>query len=407
MILHVACLPFPSHQGTQAAIAAMLEASVQSGEPTHLLAYSQAAYDLDPSYHVHRIPDFPKVRSLRSGPSWGKVALDVKCIVEVRRLAHHLRPRAIIAHHIEAACASVAARVSPVYYVAHTDLERELPVYLSPAWASLARGVATRLESAVRDRVAGVATVAPTLARRLGGRAIHLPVPWLPSRSSKRLSRAEARSALGIAPDGPICLYAGNLDRYQGWEWLIEALSILRRTEPHARLLIATASDPGPALHEARRAGLEHAVVFRQLDGEQARASAHAASDLAWIPRRTEGGLPIKMLDAFARGLPTVAMERATAGLEVERACIVVPNDDSAALARAAVQLLDDRRTANALAAEAERYLEAHHSTESFAKALGLLLGEGDRDDQPALRAASISCAGTPSSLSSSTVHQR
>jgi glycosyltransferase involved in cell wall biosynthesis len=380
MILHVACLPFPSHQGTQAAIAAMLGASAQSGEPTHLLAYSQAAYDLDPPYHIHRIPDFPRVRSLRSGPSWGKVALDARCIVEVRRLAYRLRPRAIVGHHIEAACAAVAARVSPVYYVAHTHLEAELPVYFSPAWAPLTRGVATRLESAVRSRVAGVAAVAPALALRLGGRTIHLPVPWLPSRSSETLSREEARSALGIAPDGPICLYAGNLDRYQGWERLIDALSILRRTEPHARLLIATASDPGPALHETQRAGLEHAVLFRSLHGEEARASAHAASDLTWISRRTEGGLPIKMLDAFARGLPAVAMERATAGLEVGRACIVVPNDDSAAMARAAVRLLGDRPAANALTAEAQRYLEAHHSTKSFMEALGLLLGEGDRD---------------------------
>ena len=67
MILHVACLPFPSYQGTQAAIAAMLDASTSTGRPTHLLTYAQAAYELDAPYEVHRIPDFPKVRSLRSG----------------------------------------------------------------------------------------------------------------------------------------------------------------------------------------------------------------------------------------------------------------------------------------------------------------------------------------------------
>ena len=130
MILHVACLPFPTHQGTQAAIASMLEASTRVGRPSHLLAYAHAAYELDTPYEIHRIPNFPVVRSVRSGPSWGKVALDARCIVETRRLVRRLQPSAIIAHHIEAALAALAARVAPVYYVAHTSLERELPVYM-------------------------------------------------------------------------------------------------------------------------------------------------------------------------------------------------------------------------------------------------------------------------------------
>ena len=76
MILHVACLPFPSYQGTQAALAAMLEASVATGQPAHLLTYTHAAYEFEAPYEVHRIPDFPKVRSLRSGPSWGSAITD-------------------------------------------------------------------------------------------------------------------------------------------------------------------------------------------------------------------------------------------------------------------------------------------------------------------------------------------
>ena len=87
MILHVACLPFPSYQGTQAALAAMLEASATNGQ-THLLAYAAAGYELDAPYEVHRIPDFPKVRSLRSGPSWGKIGRS-----EERRVGKECRSR--------------------------------------------------------------------------------------------------------------------------------------------------------------------------------------------------------------------------------------------------------------------------------------------------------------------------
>ena len=149
MILHVACLPFPTHQGTQAAIAAMMQASALAGRPGQLLVYSQAAYETDTAYEIHRIPNFPRVRSLRSGPSWGKIALDARCVLETRKLGLRLQPRAIVAHHIEAALAALAARVAPVYYVAHTSLEHELPVYLPGVPRQLVRSVARRAERRV------------------------------------------------------------------------------------------------------------------------------------------------------------------------------------------------------------------------------------------------------------------
>jgi len=348
VILHVACLPFPSYQGTQAALAAMLEASASTGRPTHLLTYTQGAYPLDVPYEVHRIPDFPKVRSLRSGPSWGKIALDTRCIIETRRLARRVQPTAIVAHHIEAALAALAAQVAPVYYVAHTSLARELPVYFPSLPARPMGRVAKLVEAIVCERAAGVAAVAPSLAQLLGRSARYLPVPWT-LQDAPRPTRSEARTALGFSPNAHLCLYAGNLDRYQGWEHLIEALAILDVTD---------------SLH------------FCRIDGERARQLAHAASDLTWVPRRTEGGLPIKMLDAFARELPVVAMDRATAALPVKRACITVPDDDAHALAAGARRLLEGDRAAAAIAQQGRRYLATHHSAEAYAAAMRELLDE-------------------------------
>jgi len=374
VILHVACLPFPSSQGTQAALASMLEASVTTGRKTHLLAYAQAAYELDAPYEVHRVPDFPRVRSLRSGPSWRKIGLDARCVIEIRRLASHLRPKAIVAHHIEAALAALAAQAAPVYYVAHTSLARELPVYLPSLPAHLVSGVAHQVERVVCTRAAGVAAVAPSLARLLGQSTRYLPVPWsLPAAPPP--TRDEARTKLGLVTNARVCLYAGNLDRYQGWEHLIEALALLRHSDPMARLLVATESDPDPARRLAQHVGVADAIDVRRIDGEQARQLVHAASDLAWIPRRTEGGLPIKMLDAFARELPVVAMERATAALPLGNACITVPNDDPRALATAATRLWNDRHAAAAIRKDARRYLAKHHSAEAYAIAIGALLG--------------------------------
>lgn len=386
MILHVACLPFPSHQGTQAALHAMLEASTRDGAEPHLLVYAHGAFAPRASYNIHRIADRPRVRSLRSGPSWGKIALDLRAVHEIRVITARLRPVAVVAHHIEAAVAAIAARVRPVVYLAHTTLEHELPTYTRTLPKTLLGAAGRAAERWVCGRAHAVGAVAPSLANTLGGATQYIPVPWQPAYPTASVDRASARAALDLPTDASIGLYAGNLDAYQGWESIMEATALLRRTRPRAHLLLATASDAAPALREAARRGVADALTVRRLDGEQARLLAHAASDFAWVPRRAEGGLPIKLLDAFARGLPAVAVERAVAGLQVCDACRVVTDDDASALADGATALLGDADAARAQAERALRYLAANHSPSRFNASLARLLNRDAVIDQPRRR---------------------
>jgi glycosyltransferase involved in cell wall biosynthesis len=345
----------------------MLRAWSASGRPAHLLAYTHGAYPLETPYVVHRVPDFPRVRSLRSGPTWGKIALDARGVAATRTLARRLRPTAIIAHHIEAAIVTLAANVAPVYYVAHTSLSRELPVYVPGLPRTAVSAIGDAAERWVCRRAAGVAAVAPSLARLLP-KARHVPVPW-PSRFD-RPPKSVARAALRLPDDARVCLYAGNLDRYQGWEHLLDAIAQLRRVDEDARLLIATESNVAPVRSAARVLGIADAVDFRRLSSERARMHVHAAADVAWVPRRTEGGLPIKMLDAFARQVPVVAMERATAGLAVHGACTVVLNDEPSAIVAATMRLFDDPTEAQASCSRASSYLADRHSTGAYVDAI-------------------------------------
>ncbi len=99
-------------------------------------------------------------------------------------------------------------------------------------------------------------------------------------------------------------LYAGNLDAYQGLDDVLRPLANLVRRHPRLTLLLATQSPARAFVRRADAAGLAGHVVRAQLANECDRRLVHAASDLAPIPRGAPGGLPIKLLDALARGVP-------------------------------------------------------------------------------------------------------
>lgn len=291
-------MPFPTTQGTQAIVAAILRALPDAT----LLTYAGGQGDSD--VELIRLADFPRVASLRSGPSLGKIALDVRMIGELRRQVRTLKPDWVIAHNVEAACVAWAARIERWAYFAHTRFDTELPSYSRLPGL----GVLGRALDGLAGRAPKVLAITPTLAEHLGG--VHVMPPWPVGHVPSAAERAEARF------EGPTLLYAGNLDAYQGLDVLFEA------TRGY-RLIVATES--ADALPER--------VIRWRLRDEADRRRAHAVADLVVVPRRSPGGLPIKMLDAMAREVPVVAQERALAGLRPE-GVRPVKDDDPGALRR-------------------------------------------------------------------------
>ena len=94
------------------------------------------------------------------------------------------------------------------------------------------------------------------------------------------------------------------------------------------------------------------------------------------------------MLDAFARGVPVIAMERAIAGLPVRNACRVVENDSPGALAAEAAELLATPAEASAARQVASLYLATQHSDAAHVRAMQHWLNEADATRPTAKRSA-------------------
>lgn len=382
-VLHVAAMPFPTVQGTQAAVRAMLDAEHAAGRETALLTYAHAGYELSPAWPIHRIADISRDRSLRSGPSWRKLVSDAQLVLASRRVARERRATAVIAHHVEAATAVLAAGLRPFIFVAHTALGPELPIYLPER----ARGIAARagemLDVLLARRADAVLAVSPRLAERLAsisGRDVHyVPVPWTIPPAIEPSERINARARFGFGPLDPVLLYAGNLDAYQGIELLARAFAIVRRRRPEARLLVATASVPEPLEKTLWSLGCADRVTFAPLEDEADRRDVHAAADAALITRSVEGGLPIKLLDALARGVPTVVTKRATAGLALDGVAIVAADDDAEALAAAALIAVQARESAGERGRRAIDYVRRSHDAASYLEAIDAARTGGSR----------------------------
>jgi len=367
--LHVAAMPFPTQQGTQALVHTMLCALAETGHDSHLLCYGHGAFERETPYTVHRLRGWAR-GSLRSGPSPEKLVQDALLVPALRRLTARLEPEIVVAHHVEAALATLLARVHPVLFVAHTSLSAELRSYFPTSVSGLFDVAGRSLDRALCRGAERVVAVSPLLARQLMADSqvdvSPLQIPWpLPIVGERSLERGPARRALGLGDEDEVVLYAGNLDGYQGLRSLALGLSYLAQQRPGLRWLVATQSAPRELQTLLHGLGLTERVRVSPLASESDRRQVHAAADLAVVPRGSSGGLPIKLLDALGRGVPVVAVRRALAGLPFHEVCTAIADDDANAWQRALQQHFQACR--GAAGAEAQRsYLRQTHASEHF-----------------------------------------
>jgi len=366
-VMHIAAMPFPTHQGTQAAIGQMLEAETAL-HPVHLAAYPFGATAL-------RLPDFlrrAKVGvhqgSLYSGPHLAKARLDWQLAKHVRQLSRTLDPTLCVAHHIEALliARTVTRTSAPLLFIAHTALSDELEWYGTRATRHFKRSLGKAFDHAAAKLPTLTAAISPALQARLeriGGHVVHyLPVPWPVLPSYTQETRERIRQATGCSQEELVLTYVGNLDAYQAVEDLLDVLCRVRKRRS-AQLRLVTASDARPLLKQAQRVGVAGAVRIRRLEGEHTRAEEYALTDIALVPRRAPSGLPIKLLDALARGIATVAYRRAAAELPIESAAMLV-DDDPGAMANAVLAFNPVAR--RLMAARGRQYIQENHHADRY-----------------------------------------
>jgi glycosyltransferase involved in cell wall biosynthesis len=149
------------------------------------------------------------------------------------------------------------------------------------------------------------------------------------------------RESLGIGPDVPLIGCVARLDPVKNHVLLLEAMALLVRQIPDARLALVGDGPLRDALREqAGDLGLEGKVLFAGTLADT--ATAYRDLDIFVLPSVSEG-TSISVLEAMASGTPIVATAVGGTPRLLGGDCgVLVPSGDARAMAEAIQHLLAD-----------------------------------------------------------------
>jgi len=234
-----------------------------------------------------------------------------------------------------------------------------LPLVVSLHGSDVFVAERTRVARAAARRVFARSGAVTACSRDLADRAIALGaaadrmdvVPYgvdsARFKPSTEVERIAIRRGAGIPDHAPVVVAAGRLVRKKGFEYLIDALSLMRT--PNVHLFIAGAGDLGEELDARARGGrAADRVHFAGNLSQDAVGAWFAAADVVAVPsvRDDSGnvdGLPNTLLEGLASGTPIVTTAAGGIGAVVEhdRSALVVPERDARGLAEAIDALLE------------------------------------------------------------------
>lgn len=183
-------------------------------------------------------------------------------------------------------------------------------------------------------------------------------------------ARAQGRKLLGIADNVPLIFAVGRLVKKKGFEYLIDAVAVLKAQYPTLRVAIAGDGDLDASLRlRAQAQGVGEIVQFLGVVSHDRVPILLAAADVAVAPSVHDDagnvdGLPNTVMETMASATPlvatraggigAVATDRVTARLVAER--------DVHALASAIDELLRDRAAAVHIGRQARDLVCRQHS---------------------------------------------
>lgn len=386
-ILLLAPHPFFQQRGTPIAVRMVLEVLVSHGHQVDVLTFPEGE-DVDlPGCRILRIPRPPFVRNIRPGFSMKKLTCDAVMLATTLALVRKNRYDLIHAVEESAFIGLVTRKLLRTPYV--YDMDSGLARQMADKFPVLAR-VRRLLDGCETLAVRGaVGTLA--VCKSLEDQARACDPGGLVARIEDISLLADSideggEEAVDVPQGGPVVMYVGNLEPYQGIDLLVEAFRRALPEVPDARLaIIGGANGDVTALRDrCARLGLGESVWLAGPRPVE-RLAAYLRRATVLVSPRTHGdNTPMKVYSYLDSGRPLLATRLPTHTQVLTDDLAVLVDPEPEAMARGLVDLLRDAERRETLAASAREFAQRELTHDAFErKLLGFydLIAERIRED--------------------------
>ncbi len=405
-ILLIAPQPFYQERGTPIAVDLLLRVLSERGDEVHVATFHEGTDVTYLGVTLHRIQPPPLARGVPPGFSLKKIMCDAALFFLVNRLVREVRPQVI--HAVEESV-FFARRLSrkrgiPYVYDMDSSLARQL-VESKPALKPFAKIFQGMEAAACRDaaHVVPVCDALAELARAAGAQRVTLLRDISLLGRMTGAAEPDLRASLGLR--GPIFMYVGNLEKYQGADLLLEAwASAFRQVGAVPRtaktVVAARGATPTEATSTAGLGSLviiggaaAHIAAYRQRAAELgvaesvhflgprpvgALAALLAQADVLVSPRTRGNNTPMKIYSYLDAGKAVLATALPTHTQVLTSACARLAAAEPVAFGAAIAELAGDATLRARLGMAAQSEARAKYSYDVFRATLRGIYGELD-----------------------------
>jgi glycosyltransferase involved in cell wall biosynthesis len=366
--------PFFEPRGTPFSEFHRIRALTSLGHQVDLVTYP-FGHDVDlPGLRVFRSLRPPFLRGVKIGPSFAKIPLDALLTLTAIRRAALGRYDAVHSHEEGGVIGLILAAMLrvPHLYDMHSSLPQQLTNFAFTR-STIVRRVFSSIERLMIRRSRVVIVICPSLeetVRAIDSAADVVLIENAPGSIDSEATAADAaavRNAHAVAGSSPLVLYTGTFEAYQGLDLLLEAMALVRRRRPDARLLLA-GGKPDQIDREQQRArqmGIDDVVLFA---GERPASEIPAylmAADVLVSPRSKGTNTPLKIYQYLRSGKPIVATRLLTHTQVLSDETAILTGTSPAEFADGILSALEPSRGA-AVGRQARRLAESKYSYDAY-----------------------------------------
>jgi glycosyltransferase involved in cell wall biosynthesis len=367
-ILMIAPQPFFEPRGAPLCVYQHIRTLVTLGYEVDLVTYPFGKNVELPGLKIYRAPGIPFIKGAKPGFSLAKFPLDFLILLTVLWRLCLYRYRYL---HTHEEAALIGILLAPLFgckhlYYMHCDLSQLVPFSMRHFVLMVQAQMVRRAHTVI----AFYPEVTSTARRIAPEQHIHtlLPLPiddGLPHAREEDIAHLRHLWKLGT---GPVLLYTGTLERYQGIELLLQSISLVCASFPQAHYVIVggNAAQVKQLKQVAQKLAITDTVRFVGQRPREEMPHYLALADIVLSPRCEGTHVPLKVYTYLHSGKAILATNilSHTQILTPELALLVPPTPEG--LAQGALTLLQDPAKAFALGKHSQDFAREHYNWSVF-----------------------------------------